>query len=387
MADERFSQQERAHYARHFLVKGFGPEGQGRLKKGKVLVVGAGGLGCPALMYLAAAGVGHIAIVEDDTVDISNLHRQLLFGVCDVGSTKGAVARQKLLDNNPHIDIRHFADRLDESNVMAYVQGYDVILDASDNFTTKYLLNDACYLSGKPLVYASISQFEGQVAVFNLPDAQGRSSTNLRDIFPEPPPAELAQNCGEAGVLGVLPGIIGSIQALEAIKILSAVGEPSANRLILFDALSLQLRQVSVRHRASNPLSGERPRIRQPKVIEAKCAVTVGAQYVISPLALEQCLLSEPALQLIDVRDGHDHLTLSLGGINIPLRELPQRLAETVAGVETVVYCKSGVRSLKALHAISAAVGEGRCRSLTGGIDAYVAAGCLERLRRAEVGQ
>lgn len=258
---------------------------------------------------------------------------------------------------------------------------------ATDNFTTEYLLNDACYLSGKPLVYASISQFEGQIAVFNLPDAHGRSSTNLRDIFPEPPPAELAQNCGEAGVLGVLPGIIGSIQALEAFKILSAVGEPSVNRLMLFDALSLQLRQVSVRHRASNPLSGERPRIRQPQVIEANCAVTVGAQYAMSPLALEQCLLSETALQLIDVRDGHDHLTLSLGGINIPLRELPQRLAETVAGVETVVYCKSSVRSLKALHAISTAVGEGRCRSLTGGLDAYVAAGCLERLRRAEVGQ
>lgn len=384
MADERFSQQEHAHYARHFLVKGFGPEGQARLKAGKVLVVGAGGLGCPALMYLAAAGVGHIGIVEDDTVDISNLHRQLLFGVGDVGSPKGAVARQKLLDNNPHIDIRHFADRLDESNVMAYVHDYDVILDATDNFTTKYLLNDACYLGGKPLVYASISQFEGQVAVFNLPDAHGQCSTNLRDIFPEPPPAGLAQNCGEAGVLGVLPGIVGSIQALEAIKILSAVGEPSINRLMLFDALSLQLRQVSVRHRASNPLSGEQPRIRQPQAIEASCAVAVGAQYAISPQALEQRLLSDTVLQLIDVRDGHEHLTMSLGGINIPLSELPQRLAQTVAGVETVIYCKSGVRSLKALHAISAAVGEGRCRSLTGGLDAYVAAGCLERLRRAE---
>ena len=178
MSDERFSGDEQAHYARHFLVKGFGPEGQARLKAGKVLVVGAGGLGCPALMYLAAAGVGHIGIVEDDTVDVSNLHRQLLFGVGDIGAPKGAVARQKLLDNNPHIDIRHFAERLSQSNVLAYVQGYDVIVDATDNFTTKYLLNDACYLGGKPLVYASISQFEGQVGVFNLTDAEGRRSTN-----------------------------------------------------------------------------------------------------------------------------------------------------------------------------------------------------------------
>lgn len=387
MSDERFSGDEQAHYARHFLVKGFGPEGQARLKAGKVLVVGAGGLGCPALMYLAAAGVGHIGIVEDDTVDVSNLHRQLLFGVGDVGAPKGAVARQKLLDNNPHIDIRHFVERLSQSNVLAYVQGYDVIVDATDNFTTKYLLNDACYLAGKPLVYASISQFEGQVGVFNLTDAEGRRSTNLRDIFPEPPPAGLAQNCGEAGVLGVLPGIVGSIQALEAIKILAGVGEPAANRLMLFDALGLHLRQVSVRHRASNPLSGERPSILQPREIEASCAVAVGERYAISPLALEQRLRSDIPVQLIDVRDEHEHLAISLGGINIPLNQLPQRLAQAAPAVDTVIYCKSGVRSLKALSAINAIVGDGQCRSLTGGLDAYLAAGCLARLSRDGVAQ
>ena len=382
MNHARFSQDEQAHYARHFLVKGFGPEGQARLKAGKVLVVGAGGLGCPALMYLAAAGVGHLGIVEDDTVDVSNLHRQLLFGVGDIGAPKGAVARQKLLDNNPHIDIRHYAERLSQSNVLAYVQDYDVIVDATDNFTTKYLLNDACYLAGKPLVYASISQFEGQVGVFNLLDAEGRRSTNLRDIFPEPPPAGLAQNCGEAGVLGVLPGILGSIQALEAIKILAEVGEPSANRLMLFDALGLHLRQVSVRHRASNPLSGERPLIHQPQAIEASCAVAVGERYAISALALEQRLRSDVPLQLIDVRDEHEHLALSLGGINIPLSQFSQRLTQAEPAIETVIYCKSGVRSMKALHALNAIVGDGQCRSLTGGLDAYMAAGCRERLSR-----
>lgn len=384
MDDELFSHDEKAHYARHFLVKDFGTEGQARLKAGKVLVVGAGGLGCPALMYLAAAGVGNIGIVEDDTVDVSNLHRQLLFGVNDIGQPKGAVARQKLLANNPYVDIEHFNQRIDEGNVLAYVQRYDVILDATDNFATKYLLNDACHLAGKPLIYASISQFEGQIAVFNLLEASGRRSTNLRDIFPEPPPADLSQNCGEAGVLGVLPGIVGSIQALEAIKILAGLGEPLANRMTLLDALGMQVRNVTVRHRASNPLSGEQPSIHQPQVIEARCAVAVGEQYCISPKALEERLRNGEPLQLIDVRDGDEHLAVSLGGINIPLGELSRRLPQTVVATDTVVYCKSGVRSLKALHAINAIVGEGRCRALTGGLDAYVAAGYQERLNTCQ---
>lgn len=370
-----FNHDEKAHYARHFLVKDFGPEGQARLKTGKVLVVGAGGLGCPALMYLAAAGVGNIGIVEDDTVDVSNLHRQLLFGINDVGHPKGAAARQKLLANNPHVGIEHFNQRIDEGNVLAYVQRYDVILDATDNFPTKYLLNDACYLAGKPLIYASISQFEGQVAVFNLFEASGSRSTNLRDIFPEPPPAALSQNCGEAGVLGVLPGIVGSIQALEAIKILAGLGEPLANRMTLIDALGMQVRNVTVRHRASNPLSGEQPSIHQPRVIKARLAAAVGEQYCISPQALEERLRSGEPLQLIDVRDGDEHLSVSLGGVNIPLGDLSQRLPQMEVTTDTVVYCKSGVRSLKALRTINAIVGDGRCRTLTGGLDAYIAAG------------
>ncbi|XVJ47914.1 molybdopterin-synthase adenylyltransferase MoeB [Pseudomonas sp. UBT] len=384
MDDELFSHDEKVHYARHVLIKDFGTEGQARLKAGKVLVVGAGGLGCPALMYLAAAGVGNIGIVEDDTVDVSNLHRQLLFGVNDIGQPKGAVARQKLLANNPYVDIEHFNLRIDESNVLAYMQRYDVILDATDNFATKYLLNDACHLAGKPLIYASISQFEGQIAVFNLLDASGRRSANLRDIFPEPPPAGLSQNCGEAGVLGVLPGIVGSIQALEAIKILTGLGEPLANRMTLFDALGMQVRNVTIRHRASNPLSGDQPSIHHPQVIEVRCAVAVGEQYCISPQALEERLRNGEPLQLIDVRDGDEHRAVSLGGINIPLGELSRRLPQTVVTTDTVVYCKSGVRSLKALHAINAIVGEGRCRTLTGGLDAYVAAGCQERLNTCQ---
>lgn len=375
-----FSPEEQTHYARHFLVKGFGPEGQKRLKAGKVLVVGAGGLGCPALMYLAAAGVGHIAIIEDDHVEISNLHRQLLFTLKDVGRPKGTVARERLLANNPYIQIEHFNERLDQFNVEDYVQRFDVVLDATDNFTTKYLLNDACYLSDKPLIHASISQFEGQIAVFNLTNSDGRRSANLRDIFPEPPPAGLSQNCGEAGVLGVLPGIIGSIQALEAIKILSGSGEPLVNRMILFDALTMQMRHVTVRHRRDNPLSGESPSIHRLQPIEASCTVAVGERYTIMPEELEQQLQLGMQLQLIDVRDTHEHQALSLGGLNIPLSDLHQLSAPQINAVDTVVYCKSGVRSLKALHLLNTLVGEGRCRSLAGGLDAYVAAGCQTRL-------
>ncbi|MFK3969277.1 ThiF family adenylyltransferase [Pseudomonas sp. NPDC087358] len=383
MYDELFSQEEKAQYSRHFLVKGFGVEGQACLKAGSVLVVGAGGLGCPALMYLAAAGVGRIGIVEDDTVEISNLHRQLLFAANDIGVAKGEVARQKLLGNNPYIDIKHFNDRVDEHNVMDFVQRYDVILDATDNFATKYLLNDACYLSGKPLIYASISQFEGQIAVFNVVDAGGRRSTNLRDIFPEPPPVGLSGNCGEAGVLGVLPGIIGSLQALQAIKILTGLGESFANRLTLFDALSLQMRNITMRHRSSNPLSGEQPSIFQPQIAKARCGLAISEKYSISPRALEQRLQLGGPLQLIDVRDQYEHSETSLGGLNIPLSELSLHLPQSLEGIDTVVYCKTGVRSVKALYVIKAIVGEGRCRSLAGGLDAYVAAGCQERLNSA----
>lgn len=380
MIGELFSADEKAHYSRHFLVQGFGIDGQARLKAGRVLVVGAGGLGCPALMYLAAAGVGHIGVVENDTVEVSNLHRQLLFGVNDIGTPKGDAARQKLLANNPYVHIEHVNDRIGEDNVLSYVRRHDVIVDATDNFATKYLLNDACYLAGKPLVYASISQFEGQIAVFNCSNASGRRSANLRDIFPVPPPAGLSQNCGEAGVLGVLPGIVGTIQALEAIKLLTGLGEPLVNRLMLFDALNLQMRNVTIRRRSSNPLSGDQPSILLPQVMEDRGALAVGEQYFITPQELERHLCAGKPLQLIDVRDEHEHLAASLGGINIPLNELSQQLRQTATAVDTVVYCKSGVRSLKALHAINAVVGEGRCRTLSGGLDAYVAAGCQERL-------
>lgn len=381
MLEEFFNSGEKEQYARHFSIKNFGIEGQKRLKTGKVLVVGAGGLGCPVLMYLVAAGVGTIGIVEYDRIENSNLHRQLLFSHEDIGLFKGAVAKEKLRANNPHVKIEHFNTLLSEANILDYVAQYDIIVDATDNFTAKYLLNDACFIKGKPLIYASISQFEGQIAVFNLPDGEGSYSSNLRDIFPEPPPIEISQNCGEAGVLGVLPGIIGSMQALEVIKILAKCGTPLTNKIILFDALNMDMRKVSIRRRKNNPLSGESPSIVAPLAIEATCVLSTGLeQYAISPQELELILQSNKSVQLIDVRDTHEHQQSSLGGLNIPLHLLNAEDLHYLKGIETIIYCKSGTRSLKALNAIQSTIGEDSCRSLAGGMDAYIAAGCQERL-------
>src|SRR5207253_1936890 len=348
MSEELFNSGEKEQYARHFSIKNFGIEGQKRLKIGKVLVVGAGGLGCPALMYLVAAGVGTIGIVEYDRIEKSNLHRQLLFNHEDIGLFKGAAAKEQLRSNNPHVKIKHFKTSLSEANVLDYVVQYDIVVDATDNFTAKYLLNDACFIKGKPLVYASISQFEGQIAVFNLSDGKGNYSSNPRDIFPEPPPVGISQNCGEAGVLGVLPGIIGSMQALEAIKILARCGTPLANKLILFDALNMDMRKVSIRRRKNNSLSGESPSITAPLAIKTTCVLNTGLeQHAISPQELELILQSNKPIQLIDVRDTHEHQLSSLGGLNIPFHLLNAEGLHYLKGIETIIYCKSGVRSLK----------------------------------------
>jgi adenylyltransferase/sulfurtransferase len=216
--------------------------------------------------------------------------------------------------------------------------------------------------------------------VFNLADSTGGRSANLRDIFPEPPPVGISQNCGEAGVLGVLPGIIGSMQALEVIKILTGLGTPLADKIAIFDALGMEQRNITIRHRAANPLSGDKPIITRPETMQARCAMTLGEQYSISAQELENRLRDPEPLQLIDVREGHEHESLSLGGTNIPLATLSDGRLHTLSAIDTVIYCKSGGRSLKALHTIQTIVGKGRCRSLTGGLDGYITAGCLERL-------
>ena len=252
----QLTHQEIARYARHISIPAFGMEGQKKLKAAKVLVIGSGGLGSPLLLYLAAVGVGQIGIVDFDVVDDSNLQRQVLFNVHDVGRSKARTAKKKLEALNPHIKISVHETRFSTENALELVRQFDVVADGTDNFPTRYLVNDACVLEGKPNVYASIFQFEGQVAVFNYLNPDGSRGPNYRDMFPDPPPPGLVPSCAEGGVLGVLPGIIGSMQASEVIKVITGVGEPLAGRLFLFDAASFTARVLKVRKDPNTKIEG-----------------------------------------------------------------------------------------------------------------------------------
>ncbi|MEL6652360.1 MAG: molybdopterin-synthase adenylyltransferase MoeB, partial [Bacteroidota bacterium] len=254
-----FSKEELERYSRHLIIPDFNIEGQRKLKAAKVLVVGGGGLGSPMLQYLAAAGVGTIGIVDYDIVDDSNLQRQVLYGVESVGKLKVEEAKARLLSLNPHIQINTHNTLLNSDNALEIIKDYDVVADGTDNFPTRYLVNDACVLLGKTNVYASIFQFEGQVSVFNYTDSEGNTGPNYRDLFPTPPPPGLVPSCAEGGVIGVLPGIVGSLQALEVIKVVSGVGEPLSGRLFLFDALSFTTRILKVGKDKTNPLTGKNP--------------------------------------------------------------------------------------------------------------------------------
>src|SRR5699024_3199010 len=251
----------------------FGIEGQKKLKAAKVLAVGTGGLGAPMLQYLAAAGVGTIGLVDFDTIEASNLHRQVLFGASDVGRSKVEVAKERLQEINPHITINRHETRLTSENALEIIRDYDVVADGTDNFPTRYLVNDASVMLDIPNVHGSIFQFEGQVSVFNYVDNEGNRGPNYRDLFPEPPPPGLVPSCAEAGVLGVLPGIIGCLQATEVIKLITGIGDPLAGRLFLFDALSFKTRTVRVTKNAENPLTGENPTITELIDYQAFCGI------------------------------------------------------------------------------------------------------------------
>ncbi len=254
-----FTKEELARYNRHIIIPGFGMEAQLKLKAAKVLVIGSGGLGSPALLYLAAAGVGTIGIVDFDVVDDSNLQRQVLFGVDEIGKPKVEAARRRIQSLNPYIKLNIYNTHLNSQNALDIVKDYDVVADGTDNFPTRYLVNDASVLLGKPNIYASIFQFEGQVSVFNYKDAQGNTGPNYRDLYPTPPPPGLVPSCAEGGVLGVLPGIIGSLQALEVIKVITGVGETLSGRFFIFDALNFESRTFNIKSREDNPISGKNP--------------------------------------------------------------------------------------------------------------------------------
>ena len=365
---------ELARYNRHILIPGFGMEAQEKLKKSKVLVVGAGGLGSPVLLYLAAAGIGTIGIVECDAVEDSNLQRQVLYGTADVGTPKAEAARKRLLSLNPYIHIIIHDTQLTASNALDIISAYDIVADGTDNFPTRYLVNDASVLLDKPNVYASIYQFEGQVAVFNFVDTNGERGPNYRDLYPVPPePGEVA-NCAEAGVLGVLPGIIGSMQALEVIKIAAQTGDVLSGRLFLFDALSFETRTFNISRNPENPLNGAHPTLTRLIDYEQFCGVPAMEKKIknVSPEQLQEWQQEGIVYQLIDVREQQEYDLVNLGGLLIPLgtiRDLPQKIDKDK---KVVVHCKSGGRSAKAIRLLEEKYGFTNLYNLDGGLIAYI---------------
>ncbi len=373
--DFGFSNAEMARYDRHIILPEFGLAAQQKLKAAKVLVVGSGGLGSPLLLYLAAAGVGVIGIVDFDVVDDSNLQRQVLFGINDLGESKVLAAKNRLKSLNPFIDIRVHNTRLGSDNALDIIKDYDVVADGTDNFPTRYLVNDACVLLGKPNVYASVYQFEGQVSVFNYLDKKGERGPNYRDLYPEPPAPGLVPNCAEGGVLGVLPGIIGSMQALEVIKLISGAGELLSGRLFVFDALSFQTRTFKIRRRDDNPLNGNKPTITELIDYELFCGLknTTSEKPVkeISARELQDWQLSGETFQLIDVRESHEYEVSNLGGELIPLAQIGAQAHRISKDRKVVLHCRSGARSTQAIRELEEKFGFDNLYNLTGGILAY----------------
>ncbi|MCL4150655.1 UNVERIFIED_CONTAM: hypothetical protein GTU68_051884 [Idotea baltica] len=374
-----FSKAELERYSRHIILPDFNIEGQRKLKNAKVLVVGSGGLGSPVLQYLAAAGIGTLGIVDFDIVDDSNLQRQVLYGVESVGKLKVEEAKKRILSLNPHIEVRTHEVRIQAENAMEIIQDYDVVADGTDNFATRYLINDACVLANKPNVYASIFQFEGQVSVFNYTDSNGVVGPNYRDIFPSPPPPGMVPSCAEGGVLGVLPGIIGSIQALEVIKVVTGIGDPLVGRLFLFDALSFSTRVLSISKDPENPLSGESPTQHGLIDYEEFCNPShlkeeESSQAPIKELTVQELAVlkskSKPYL-LIDVREPYEYDIVQIGGKLIPQNEVVNHLNEIPTDIPVILHCRSGVRSAKVIRSLNALESFDNLFNLKGGILAY----------------
>ena len=355
-------------YHRQLILQGFGSGAQDALTKAKVLVIGAGGLGCPVLQYLVAAGVGTIGIVENDQVSLSNLHRQVLYDTTDVGRQKIEVAAEKLRLINPEVIIVCYPIYLDKINSLTIIAEYDVIVDCTDNFATRYMVNDACVIIGRPLVYGAVSEFEGQVAVFNVGSEEGRRSANYRDLFPEQPKSGEVLNCAEAGVLGVLPGIIGSLQATEVIKLITGKGDVLINQLLTYNALKNRMNvfNYSVNENATlmSPTTAE---AFQQMEYNDNCIVET-TSYGIDVFQLEQ-LMKEKNAVIVDVREPHElPFITQYHHHKIPLPQLQTRLPE-IAEQTIIFICQSGTRSLQAAQMAAAYfANEHRFYSLNGGV-------------------
>jgi len=372
------SQEETLRYARHLILPEIGREGQIRLKESRVLVVGAGGLGSPIGLYLAAAGVGTLGIVDFDVVDASNLQRQVIHGTGDVGRLKLDSARDRLQEINPHVRVERYPVRLSSANALEIIGPYDVVIDGTDNFPTRYLVNDACVLLGKPYVYGSVFRFEGQNAVFAV-----EGGPCYRCLFAEPPPPGLVPSCAEGGVIGVVPGIVGTIQAMEAIKLLLGLGEPLAGKLLIFDALRMRFREMKLKRDPACPVCGDAPTVTELIDYERFCGIEplekgsqgMATETELTVLELKELLDGGESISLLDVREPYEWDIGNLGPQGaklIPLGDLPDRFAEIDPDADLVVYCRSGARSARAADFLRAQ-GYERVRNLDGGILAWSA--------------
>jgi adenylyltransferase/sulfurtransferase len=370
-----FTPAELARYNRHIIIPGFGMEAQLKLKTAKVLVIGSGGLGSPVLLYLAAAGVGTLGIVDFDVVDDSNLQRQVLFGIDEIGKPKVEAARRRLQALNPYINIVLHNTHINSQNALDIVKDYDVIADGTDNFPTRYLVNDAAVLLGKPNVYASIFQFEGQVSVFNYTDSKGVTGPNYRDLYPTPPPPGLVPSCAEGGVLGVLPGIIGSLQALEVIKVITGVGETLSGRFFIFDALNFESRTFNIKAREDNPISGKNPTIKGLIDYEQFCGMRAVEEKQLKEITAKELYdwqVKGEKFQLIDVREPHEYDIVNIGAELIPLASVAQNADRIDRDKKVVVHCKMGGRSAKAIRELEEKFGFTNLYNLKGGILSYI---------------
>jgi molybdopterin/thiamine biosynthesis adenylyltransferase/rhodanese-related sulfurtransferase len=366
------SNEEIARYSRHLIMPEVALDGQKRLKQARVLTVGAGGLGSPLALYLAAAGVGVIGIVDFDVVDESNLQRQIIHGTSDLGRSKMESAREKIEDINPNVKVEAFEEALTSENAIEIFEGFDVVVDGTDNFPTRYLVNDACVLLGKPNVYGSIFRFEGQASVF-----YAEEGPCYRCLYPEPPPPGLVPSCAEGGVLGILPGAIGTIQATETVKLLLGIGEPLIGRLLLYDALAMRFSEMKLRKDPSCPVCGENPTVTELIDYQEFCGIPQAQQADqvdevpgITVRELKEKLENGQNVSILDVREPHEYEVANIGARLIPLGELPERLVELGKDETFAVHCKTGARSARAVQLLKEA-GFQNVYNVEGGITAW----------------
>jgi adenylyltransferase/sulfurtransferase len=368
----KLSKEEVQRYSRHLIMPEVGMEGQLKLKRARVLTIGTGGLGAPLGLYLAAAGVGHLGLVDFDVVDNSNLQRQVTFTTADVGKPKSEAAKARLSALNPAIEIVSYETRLTSDNALELLRDYDIIVDGTDNFPTRFLVNDACVLLDKPNVYGSIFRFEGQATVFGYP-----GGPCYRCLYPEPPPPGLVPSCAEGGVLGVLPGIVGSIQAMETIKLILGTGEPLVGRLLLFDALAMRFRELKLKRNPECPMCGDHRTITKLIDYEEFCGIRGEEAPAMTDGMREMSATELKARQdrgdnlfVLDVREPHEYQICNLNGKLIPLGDLQRRVNELDSSAEMVVHCRSGKRSADAIRFLQTA-GFKKLWNLKGGILAW----------------